>query len=544
MKAILVSINAKYIHTNNAVRLLKANSDFDIKILEFTIKDDIEYIINSIEEEKADVIGLSVYIWNANIFNSLINRLDKNKSKIVLGGPEVSYDAMKLIENKNIDFILKGEAEFTFTDLLNKLAKGNSPENVDGITFIKNGNIINNPIKEIKDLSNIKSPHFFESDIEHIPNKIAYIESSRGCPYKCSYCLSSLEKSVRFFDIETVKNEINYIMSKGTKTIKFLDRTFNANKNTFDLFDYIISINNNRTVFQFEITGDTLDRSIIEHLNNKAPKGLIRFEIGIQSTNKETNLLVDRYQNNQVLFDNIRLIQEGNVIDLHLDLIAGLPKENKESFIKTFNDVFSLGALELQLGFLKMLKGTKIRREANKYGYIYNELAPYEIIENDCLSKSDIDEIKQVEEMLDIYHNKGYFGENLLNYILMQKSHYEFFLGIAKEYQIHNYSLKGYQIHEIYERILSFINIDDVNDKVKIDYLLRSKIKPKIFWDNNITKQTKRLIFENLSNNHSYNLNELFKHSVVIKVEENFHVFYYKNLISNQIIVKKKDITI
>ena len=544
MKAILVSINAKYIHTNNAVRLLKANSDFDIKILEFTIKDDIEYIINSIEEEKADVIGLSVYIWNANIFNSLINRLDKNKSKIVLGGPEVSYDAMKLIENKNIDFILKGEAEFTFTDLLNKLAKGNSPENVDGITFIKNGNIINNPIKEIKDLSNIKSPHFFESDIEHIPNKIAYIESSRGCPYKCSYCLSSLEKSVRFFDIETVKNEINYIMSKGTKTIKFLDRTFNANKNTFDLFDYIISINNNRTVFQFEITGDTLDRSIIEHLNNKAPKGLIRFEIGIQSTNKETNLLVDRYQNNQVLFDNIRLIQEGNVIDLHLDLIAGLPKENKESFIKTFNDVFSLGALELQLGFLKMLKGTKIRREANKYGYIYNELAPYEIIENDCLSKSDIDEIKQVEEMLDIYHNKGYFGENLLNYILMQKSHYEFFLGIAKEYQTHNYSLKGYQIHEIYERILSFINIDDVNDKVKIDYLLRSKIKPKIFWDNNITKQTKRLIFENLSNNHSYNLNELFKHSVVIKVEENFHVFYYKNLISNQIIVKKKDITI
>jgi len=544
MKAILVSINAKYIHTNNAVRLLKANSDFDIKILEFTIKDDIEYIINSIEEEKADVIGLSVYIWNANIFNSLINRLDKNKSKIVLGGPEVSYDAMKLIENKNIDFILKGEAEFTFTDLLNKLAKGNSPENVDGITFIKNGNIINNPIKEIKDLSNIKSPHFFESDIEHIPNKIAYIESSRGCPYKCSYCLSSLEKSVRFFDIETVKNEINYIMSKGTKTIKFLDRTFNANKNTFDLFDYIISINNNRTVFQFEITGDTLDRSIIEHLNNKAPKGLIRFEIGIQSTNKETNLLVDRYQNNQVLFDNIRLIQEGNVIDLHLDLIAGLPKENKESFIKTFNDVFSLGALELQLGFLKMLKGTKIRREANKYGYIYNELAPYEIIENDCLSKSDIDEIKQVEEMLDIYHNKGYFGENLLNYILMQKSHYEFFLGIAKEYQIHNYSLKGYQIHEIYERILSFINIDDVNDKVKIDYLLRSKIKPKIFWNNNITKQTKRLIFENLSNNHSYNLNELFKHSVVIKVEENFHVFYYKNLISNQIIVKKKDITI
>jgi len=544
MKAILVSINAKYIHTNNAVRLLKANSDFDIKILEFTIKDDIEYIINSIEEEKADVIGLSVYIWNANIFNSLINRLDKNKSKIVLGGPEVSYDAMKLIENKNIDFILKGEAEFTFTDLLNKLAKGNSPENVDGITFIKNGNIINNPIKEIKDLSNIKSPHFFESDIEHIPNKIAYIESSRGCPYKCSYCLSSLEKSVRFFDIETVKNEINYIMSKGTKTIKFLDRTFNANKNTFDLFDYIISINNNRTVFQFEITGDTLDRSIIEHLNNKAPKGLIRFEIGIQSTNKETNLLVDRYQNNQVLFDNIRLIQEGNVIDLHLDLIAGLPKENKESFIKTFNDVFSLGALELQLGFLKMLKGTKIRREANKYGYIYNELAPYEIIENDCLSKSDIDEIKQVEEMLDIYHNKGYFGENLLNYILMQKSHYEFFLSIAKEYQTHNYSLKGYQIHEIYERILSFINIDDVNDKVKIDYLLRSKIKPKIFWNNNITKQTKRLIFENLSNNHSYNLNELFKHSVVIKVEENFHVFYYKNLISNQIIVKKKDITI
>lgn len=543
MKTILVSINAKYIHTNNAVRLLKANSTFDVTILEFTIKDDISYIVESINAQAADVIGFSLYIWNVELFKKILSLLEKGNSKIVLGGPEVSYSAFEYIKNPKVDYILKGEAEISFNLLLNGIDNQLPLQDILGITYIDNGNIINNPVHEIQDLSIIKSPHYFKDDIQHIPNKIAYIESSRGCPYKCSYCLSSLEKTVRFFNPSIVKETILYLMKHGTKTVKFLDRTFNANKNTFDLFDFIIQNNNHKTVFQFEISGDTLDTSIIEYVNNNAPKGLFRFEIGIQSTNSKTNLLVDRYQDNNKLFNNIKMIQDAGVIDLHLDLIAGLPEESLESFENTFNEVFKLGALELQLGFLKMLKGTKIRIEANKYGYQYQENAPYQIISNDSLSKTDVEEIQLVEEMLDIHHNKGYFNSNMLTYLLSQESPYQWFKSIGEAYLTNNYSFKGYQISDIYERIFLFIQDEHVINSLKIDYLSRSKIKPKIFWDNRITKKEKHAILEHISSISKISTNKLFKHTVTIEYTDSFYTFYYKDYNASIIKTKKKDIT-
>lgn len=539
MKVLLVSINAKYIHTNNAVRLLKANSDFDIDIIDFTIKDDIDKIIQEINQQHYDVIGFSLYIWNISLFRKIIDKLPLNDSKLVLGGPEVSYEYTDFLNNEKVSYIIKGEGEHSFNQLLHAIHEGLPPSFVPGIAYKKDNQIIDNPLQEIKDLDSLKQPYYFEDDIKHIPNKIAYIESSRGCPYKCSYCLSSLEKKVRYFSVDSVIKAIDYLTGKGAKTIKFLDRTFNANRNTLLLLEYIVNQESN-AVFQFEITGDTLDTEIITYLNEHAPKGRIRFEIGIQSTNTETNLLVDRIQDNKKLFNNIKMIQDAGVIDLHLDLIAGLPKENKESFKNTFNEVFALNAKELQLGFLKMLKGTKIRREANKYGYIYNKHAPYEIIENNDLSKDDMVEIKLVEEMLDLFHNKGHFGDELLDFINKYSSPYDFFLDIGNYYITNKLPFRGYQIENIYQNLRFFLNNDRIYEHILIDYFARSKIKPKLIYKQDIPKETKHILFEKIHQDYDITKDELFKHSVVHSTEKEYVIAYYKNLTST-IIKYKRD---
>ncbi len=528
MKVLLVSINAKYIHTNNAVRLLKANSSFHPEILEYTIKDNLEEIAREINLYNADVIALSVYIWNVNIFLDLIPKLYLDNKKLILGGPEVSYDANHFLTNTVADFIIRGEGEIAFENLLTAIDQNTSVTNISNIAYKDNGKIVVNNIEEIKDLTKLKLPYYFKEDIPHIKNRVNYIESSRGCPYHCSYCLSSLEKTVRFFDTNEVKKALLYLIENGAKTVKFLDRTFNANKSTLDLLKYIIEIDNNYTVFQFEITGDVLDIEIIKFLNKHARKGLFRFEIGIQSTNTKTNELVDRHQNNQKLFDNVKLIEEGNVIDCHLDLIAGLPLENKESFKNTFDEVFTLGSKELQLGFLKMLRGTKIRKESAKYDYKFKQTAPYEITENSVLSPEDIEEIHLVEHMLEIYHNKGYFRKNMLQLLLSKESTYCFLKQIGDDYMKYNYNMHGYQIEDVYKRVFPHLS-DQERHLILQDYLERSKIKPKIFFENNITKQQKKAVFEKLRQSHNLNINTLYKHTAVIHYEEEYTVALYQN---------------
>lgn len=528
MKVLLISINAKYIHTNNAVRLLKVNSSFNPEIFEYTIKDDIKQIVKDIETYKPDVICCSVYIWNVTIFVELISKLTLETSQLILGGPEVSYDPEYFLNTTKADFIIKGEGELVFEALLKALDTKKDYSKIPSLSYRKDNKIYHNPIEEIKDLSVIKLPYYLDADIIHIPNKISYIESSRGCPYKCSYCLSSLEKTVRFFDTEAVKKAILYLMEKGSKTIKFLDRTFNANKSTLDLLDFIIENTNNKTVFQFEITGDVLDPKIILHLNKKAPKGLFRFEIGIQSTNEQTNLLVDRFQNTEKLFYNIKLIQDAGIIDLHLDLIAGLPLEDLTSFKNTFDTVFGLKTKELQLGFLKMLRGTKIRNQSDKYGYIYDEFAPYEIISNNSLTPSEIEEIHLVEHMLELYHNKGYFKEHMLQIILSKDSSYEFFKEIGTQYIQLHLKMMGYQIQDIYSNIFPLLNDDEIY-LLKQDYLRRSKIKPKIFFENIISKQERNTVLTKISTKHNLLINDLYKHSVLIKKDYNYFCVYYRN---------------
>lgn len=528
MTIVLVSIDAKYIHTNNAVRLLKANSSFPIDILEYTIKDDPHQIAKDIKDMQPDVVGLSVYIWNVERVKTILNLLKDLDASIVLGGPEVSYDPAYFLSFEAVDVIVRGEGEHTFERLLKRLFDKKPYADLNGIATRDGSRIVVNPIVEITDLSTLRSPHHFESDLPHLPHRIAYVESSRGCPFRCSYCLSSLEERVRFFPLESVQADILHLINNGVRTIKFLDRTFNANRNTMALLDFIIRHDNGNTVFQFEITGDILDPTIVDYLNTHARPGLFRFEIGIQSTNDITNELVDRIQDTSILFERIKAIQNAGIIDLHLDLIAGLPMEDKTSFIRTFDDVFHLGAKEIQLGFLKMLRGTKIRREADKYDYDFDDKAPYEIRSNHVLTETDIAEIKAVETMLELYHNKGHFGSRLHTHILAQSSPYAFFLGLARHYDTHNYDTHRYQLEDLYQRLEETFP-DDMIHRLRQDYLEHFPIKPKRYFPSTVDRNTRQTTLQRISTAEGIPLHKLYKHSVLLVHDEHAFCAYYQN---------------
>ncbi len=531
MKPLFVAIDAKYIHTNNAVRLLKANTSFDADILEFTIKDDTNTMAHRIMEKNPLFVGFSSYIWNIEIIKDLIKVLKyKADIPVILGGPEVSYDSAHFLNETQADLIVKGEGEHVIDDITRHFKYGNSLKGTPSIHTRE----INNPIKEIEDLTTLKSPHTFAFDIPHLKNRIAYIESSRGCPYKCSYCISSLEKTVRFFDINQVKDTILYLINNGVHTFKFLDRTFNANNDALDIIDFILTNHRKNNVFQFEMTGDTLNESIIDYIHENAPKGLFRFEIGIQSTHPLTNRLVGRHQNNERLFRVIRKIVNHDIIDLHLDLIAGLPEENLERFRQSFNEVFALGAKELQLGFLKMLRGTTIRHEAKQYEYVFDTEAPYEIISNHVLSKQDLSTIRKVESMLEIFHNKDYFGKTLMKIIhALTIDSFSFFLELYNDYQKNHLPLRGYQLHELYAFIECFLEKKGVKqeqlDELKHHYLKRFKTKPKLYFPKITDKKLRRTLINMLAEKTGFSENTLYKHTIITRYKAGYMAATYQN---------------
>ena len=343
MKTLLIGINSKYIHPNLAIRLLKANCSFPVDIKEFNIKHSLEDIYNYIIENKYEIVGISCYIWNIELVKLLLPLLRKHNIIIILGGPEVSYNSTYYLYNNLVDYVIKNEGEETFDLLIrylhNDKIKIEDIPNLyyqDKFTFDK-----------LVDISKSKMAYDLLEDVE---NQIIYIETSRGCPFHCGYCMASLDNKLRFFSIEEIKRQVLSLIEKGGRIFKFLDRTFNANKKNFiSLIDFIIKHHKEKNSFQFEITGDLLDDDVINYINEHSPKDLFRFEIGIQSTNLKANKAVYRIQNNEKLFHNIKLIQEKGIIDLHLDLIAGLPYEDYSSFINTFNEVLQLRPKELQL---------------------------------------------------------------------------------------------------------------------------------------------------------------------------------------------------
>lgn len=539
MNVTCTTLNAKYIHTNLAIRYLKAyaSPEFTIQIKEYTIKDPIMNIVTDLHQQKPTVIGFSCYIWNIEETIKAIKMLKKiNPSiHIVLGGPEVSYDTLEWMEKiPEVDFIVMGEGEQAFKQLLTEIETSNNYQNVKGIAYRMNGQVVVTPQMNKIDLKELPSPYRFPEDLPYLGKRVNYIETSRGCPFSCQFCLSSIEVGVRYFDREKMKEDIRYLMANGAKTIKFVDRTFNISRSyAMEMFRFLIDEHIPGTVFQFEITADIMRPEVIEFLNKEAPKGLFRFEIGIQSTNEYTNELVMRKQNFSKLTKTVMMVKDGGKIDQHLDLIAGLPEEDYSSFRKTFNDVFELRPEELQLGFLKMLRGTGVRLRAEEHQYIFMDYSPYEILGNNVLSFDDVVKIKQVEDVLEKYwndHRMDTTVEYLVSHVF--PSPFDFFQQFGSYWDEKGWSRIGHQLEDLFLRLYSFLEKQAVKDLpvisglMKYDYLRNHKYKPrKPWWEASFDKERRTKVYKQISERPSMlgpsfmelrlEEKELFKHTML-----------------------------
>ncbi|WP_146552337.1 B12-binding domain-containing radical SAM protein [Rummeliibacillus sp. SL167] len=515
MNIILTTLNAKYIHTNLAIRYLKAYAkpEYNIILAEYTIKDPSFHIVSDLYQKKPDIVGFSCYIWNIEETIRVIRMLKKVSphTKIVLGGPEVSYDVHDWLHRiKEVDCIVMGEGELSFKQLLHYFHGRLPLEEVPGIAYLKNNKVIIHPAAPKIDLRDMPSPFRFEEDIPHIPNRIAYIETSRGCPFNCQFCLSSIEVGVRYFNREKIKEDIRYLMNHGVRTVKFVDRTFNISRSyAMEMFQFLIDEHKPGVVFQFEITADIMRPEVIQFLNDNAPKGLFRFEIGVQSTNDATNDLVKRRQNFAKLSRTVHMVKEGGKIDQHLDLIAGLPEEDYTRFRKTFNDVFAMRPEELQLGFLKLLRGTGLRLQAKQFGYQYVDIAPYEIFANHVLSFDDILHIKQTEDILEKYWN-DHRMDGTIEFLVTEvfETPFDFFQEFGTYWDEQGWSRIGHQLEDLFTRLLSFLEqrgsvpIDIVMSLMQLDYLKAQQFQPrKIWWQNRAPKNALKVIFKTLQEN-------------------------------------------
>jgi anaerobic magnesium-protoporphyrin IX monomethyl ester cyclase len=501
LNIVIATLNAKYIHTSLALRYLKAycERDFPMQLVEYTIKDPLLNIVSDLYQRKPDVVGFSCYIWNIEETIRVIEMLRKvlPEVKIVLGGPEVSYDVDYWMERLvDVDFIVIGEGEETFHHFLQQCQGHQKFHFVYGLAYRKaDGTVVINPPRPKLALDDIPSPHRFHEDLQTLANRVVYFETSRGCPFSCSFCLSSIEVGVRYFSMERTKTDLLYLIDSGAKLIKFVDRTFNIKRDyALEIFEFLIQ-NHRGCVFQFEITADIMRPEVLDYLADHAPPGIFRFEIGVQSTNDPTNEIINRKQNFAKLTRTVMKVKESGKIAQHLDLIAGLPLEDYDTFRKTFNDVFALGPEELQLGFLKMLRGTGMRNDATKYNYVYMEYAPYEMLSNDVMPFADLVRIKRVEDVLEKYWN-AHRMDFTLHYLIRHEftSAFDFFQAFGDYWEARGWQRIGHQLEDLFVRLLDFLRTQNVDLAVvegwmKIDYFLQHKYRPrKIWWTYSLDK--------------------------------------------------------
>ena len=421
MKILLAACNAKYIHSNLAVFNLKSYArEYGSRILlrEYTINQQKDDILKDIYRSHPDVVCVSCYIWNITFVKELMQDLKKILPEVPFwaGGPEVSYDAEEFLQ-KNPAFygVMLGEGEETFLELVRHYEEGSvSLENIAGIVYREeNGSLHNNGWRPIMDLSQV--PFAYE-DLEDFRNRIIYYESSRGCPFSCSYCLSSVDKKLRFRDLSLVKKELQFFLDHQVPQVKFVDRTFNCkHDHAMAIWQYIKDHDNGVTNFHFEISADLLREEELQLMKTMRP-GLIQLEIGVQSTNPQTIRAIHRTMDFKKLTEIVNQIHSFRNIHQHLDLIAGLPYEDYDSFHRSFNDVYALHPQQLQLGFLKVLKGSHMKEMAQDYGIVYKEQEPYEVLGTKWLPYEDILRLKMVESMVEVYYNSGQF-QNTLDYV-------------------------------------------------------------------------------------------------------------------------------
>ena len=490
MKILLAACNAKYIHSNLAVYDLQAYAAKyadHIILKEYTINQQKDDIMRDIYLEHPDVVCVSCYIWNLSFVKELMADLIKilPGADFWAGGPEVSYDAEKfLTENSEFKGVMVGEGEETFKELAGYYVEKNPQDLKDmtGICYRDGDQIIHNGWRQIMDLSSIP---FIYKDLSEFKNRIIYYESSRGCPFSCSYCLSSIDKKLRFRDTETVKKELQFFIDNKVPQVKFVDRTFNCkHDHAMAIWKYINEHDNGVTNFHFEISADLLREEELQEMSTMRP-GLIQLEIGVQSTNPDTIKAIHRTMDFEKLKGIVDRIHSFGNIHQHLDLIAGLPYEDYDSFRHSFNDVYALKPQQLQLGFLKVLKGSHMMEMCKEYGIVYKTQEPYEVLSTKWLDYDHVLKLKTVENMVEVYYNSGQF-QNTLEYLEgFFPDAFSIYEGLGRFYMEKGYGDVSHTRMRRYEILLEFledmpeISMDQVKDQMVYDLYLRENLKSR-----------------------------------------------------------------
>ncbi len=549
MKILLAAINAKYIHSNLGVYSLRAyaekalaknsreESRSRIEIGEYTINNQMDGILQDIYKRKPDIVGFSCYIWNITYIKQLVRNLAKvlPKTKIWLGGPEVSYDAENVLaEEPAVTGIMVGEGEQTFSELadyyerqelLSEQAacsenaesisdhgheKDTGLEEIAGIVLRdQSGQIKATPIRPLLSMDEIPFPYRNLDGMEH---RIIYYESSRGCPFSCSYCLSSVDKTVRFRSIGLVKKELEYFLDKKVPQVKFVDRTFNCRKShCLEIWGFLLRHDNGITNFHFEISADLIDEEQLKLLSQMRP-GLIQLEIGVQTTNLQTLHEIRRKTDLEKLEKAVQAVRGFSNIHQHLDLIAGLPYEDLSSFRQSFNRVYGMHPDQLQLGFLKVLKGSYMAAAAKDYGLCFHEEPPYEVLFTRWMEYGEILELKMVEEMVEVYYNSCQFVHTLREMETRWETPYAMFRDIGTYYECHGLAGISHSRLARYEILYNFLKEKDPQqihrycDLLMYDLYLRENVKsrPKFAGDQGRYKAAIRKFFEDENKNPRY----------------------------------------
>lgn len=524
-KWLLVAINAKYSHTSLSVRSIctyvKSKGFDNISFIERTINDEYFSILNEILTSKPTVLGFSCYIWNIELVKSLVKDIKSVNADIMvfLGGPEVSYNKDIFNELPEADFVIKGEGEIPVL----KLIKGQ--QNIKGVWYPD----AYTDFAETEDMDNIPFC-YSEEELSSLTNRAVYYETSRGCPFKCAFCISSLTKGVRVLSLERVFKEIDIFINSEIKRVKLVDRTFNFDRERAKkIIRYIID-NSKNTCFHFEIGADLLDDELIE-LIKEADYDVIQFEAGIQSTNEKSLELCDRKTDMNKLCDNLRALINAK-IRIHLDLIAGLPEEDYESFKNSFDEVYKLQPKVLQVGFLKLLHGSKLRNKQEKYDYKFRSKAPYEVLSNKFILFDELMEIKKVDKSVDCYLNSGIFV-NSLKFIFEKNAHspFDFYHKLGDDMGDKKLSVKDKfeLLLKVYRNI--FGNASEFLEYLKLDYVLKERGALPTFFNNFKTKEEVSRINEFIK---SENLCELFPQYKDMKYKDyikhiDFEIFKFEN---------------
>lgn len=517
MNIVLTAINAKYIHSNLAVYSLRAYAKKykeEIEIAEYTINQQMDDILMDLYKKNPDVLCFSCYIWNLNYVEELIREIAKifPGLPIWVGGPEVSYDAQDVLQRlPEVTGVMFGEGEKTFLEVMDYYHEsGVKLSEIKGIAYRGyDGEILQNDWREVMDLSEVP---FVYHDMEDFKHKIIYYESSRGCPFSCSYCLSSVDKCLRFRDVDLVKKELQFFIDEEVPQVKFVDRTFNCNhKHALAIWEYIKEHDKGITNFHFEVAADLLNEEELKLIESMRP-GLIQLEIGVQSTNEETIREIKRTMRFEEVSRIVKRINAGENVHQHLDLIAGLPYEGMESFQKSFDDVYRLHPEQLQLGFLKVLKGSYMESQKEKYGLVYKSRPPYEVLYTNWLSYDEMMQLKCVEEMVEVYYNSGQFSYTLQKLEEEYQSPFDLYQELGKYYENHELHLMSHSRITRYEILLGFIKERWkeremlYKELLTLDLYLRenAKNRPEFSGEYTVEKEWLSGFYEKESEEHKY----------------------------------------